>query len=279
MLNHPDEFFFDAHEEAAVATPKEYFCAHHSKRIRRERERERLKEAGESTAEIDAEIEAETPSVVPTTALLPAAKLVAVVPLKQGGRKVVQLEVDPEDQETRAKEFEEAAVKAKLKREEVEEDGESVSGDSSGDDSSRRSSAKAAKAKAKASKRKVHSIDADVESVDSDSSGESRGSSTKRRRLRKGTAADSQPRMKLELSGGGQSGAAAAASSSSSSLAADDLEISSSSNAQIDTRRAIRNQLLRLVGTIRRNTAHTAICVCVCVALVAALTRLRSQFD
>jgi len=234
MLNHPDEFFRDAHEEDMQAVPKEYFCAHHSKRVRRERERARLVAAGESTEEIDAEIEAETPAVVPTTALLPAAKLVTVVPLKQGGRKIVRIEVDTEDQELRAKQGEEAAVKVKIKREMEEEEG----ADSSGDDSSRRPS-KASKARA--AKRKAASIDADVESVDSDSSAGSRSSITKRRRLRKGTAAaadSAQPRMKLELSG-----------ASSSDLAAGDIEISSSSNAQIDTRRAVRNQLMRLMGT------------------------------
>lgn len=182
MQKYPQEFFSDEHaedpditvEEAAAAASssassagerpgKEWYCPHHSTKIRRQRERAKLVAEGKDTTELDDEILLETERVVPITALLPAHKLVGVVPPRQGRSKRVYIPVDLADQDERAAESKEAEKQLKVKIEELDAE-EKV-------DATRR-------------KRKAE-IDADIESVDSSNSSDSDSSRQSRKRLRK----------------------------------------------------------------------------------------------
>ena len=174
--------------------------------------------------------------VVPTTSLLPPSKLVTVVPPKQGGRaKKAVLEYEGEDQEAREAEYKQAAEHIKTK---VEED--------LADDRARalrKADRSAAAAAATGQKRKISAIDADVESVDSDSND---SMSSQRKRLKR-VSAGSKQRMRLELVHS-EDAAAAASAAAAAAASARDLEITSASNPQIETRSSARSALQELLG-------------------------------
>ena len=122
--NYRDDHLWDEDTEDGLRPEKEYYCKHHSTRKFLEQTRQECLEAGTDTSDIDKAL-AKLDRVAPSAELLvPAKKLISVLPPKQGRgpRSHKEIIIDTETQDQRAKEYEERQQKLKeedrIKREE-----------------------------------------------------------------------------------------------------------------------------------------------------------------